>query len=330
MANAPWFKEAPLWAITGDDDDGGRMVQLHQEIVEFYEQERAKQEDEEKRTQALERVVRAIRSLWPNCEVKVFGSFATGLYLPRTSDIDIVILGSGNASIQSRLQALRSALQSCGVAKNVEVIGKARVPIVKFEERESSLAFDARFDSRQELLAAEMITSALALTPPLAPLYLVLKTFLQLKHLNEVYHTGGLASYTLFVMLNTFLQVHPNGREASAASAHSGLGFLLAGFFHFYGTSLNVREYGISCRGGDNFFLKAQRGFYNGWKPYLLAVEDPLMPSNDVGKNSFNFPKIQTAFRESYELLTLGHFNQRSVSLLSLIFPGWPARNRYI
>ncbi|KAI5076656.1 hypothetical protein GOP47_0008721 [Adiantum capillus-veneris] len=312
MSDTPWFKEPPLWTCSQRDD--GRMTQLHQELEEFYEQARPKQKDAEIRAHALERVKLAIRAFWPSCEVKVFGSFSTGLYLPKVSDIDIVILGSPSGT--EHFRALGAALRSSGIARHVDFIGRAKVPILKFREDRSGIHFDVSFSLNQELRAAELISSSLASYPCLAPLYLFLKAYVQLKQLNEVYHTGGLNSYTLFVMLYTFLQSHPNGCQALSES-----GFLLAGFFHFYGVCLKVQEYGISCVSGARFFLKSQRGFMDVWKPYLLAVEDPFRPTNDIGKNSFNFPKIQATFKESYELLMFSHYNSGPFPLLNAILP---------
>ncbi|MCO5586211.1 hypothetical protein L7F22_040150 [Adiantum nelumboides] len=294
MSYTPWFKEPPLWTRSWQDD--GSMLQLHKELEEFYEQRRPKQNDAELRAHALERVKLVIRAFWPTCEVKVFGSFSTGLYLPKVSDIDILILGSPSGRWVGDIEqfrALGTALRSSGVARHVEFIGRAKVPILKFREEQSGIPFDVNFKLNQELRAADLISTSLASYPCLAPLYLFLKAYLHFKHLNEVYHTGGLNSYTLFVMLYTFLQAHPHGCQALSKS---GLGFLLAGFFHFYGVSLNVQEYGISCVSGVRFFLKSQKNFVDFRKPYLLAVEDPLMPSNDIGKNSFNYPKIQSIF----------------------------------
>lgn len=294
------------------------MFQLHKELEEFYELARPKEKDEEIRLQALERVKLVIRALWPSCEVKVFGSFATGLYLPKVSDIDILILtspasqGVGNGE---HFRALGAALRTSGTAMRVDTIGRAKVPILKFREERSGIPFDVRFNLNQELRAVDLISSTLSSYSCLAPLYLFLKAYLQLKNLNEVYHTGGLNSYTLFVMLFTFLQAHPNGCQALS---ESGLGFLLAGFFHFYGVSFNVQEYGISCVSGARFFLKLQKTFLDVWKPYLLAVEDPLMPTNDIGKNSFNFPKVQATFKKSFELLIS---RQSTASLLDEILP---------
>lgn len=140
-----------------------------------------------------------------------------------------------------------------------------------------------------------------------------------------IHAIGVLKYYSLyFVQMRAFLGLKDSPKECV------GLGVLLAGFFHFYGVSLNVREYGISCNGGTHFFLKAHRKFLDPWKPYLLAVEDPLMPSNDIGKNSFNFPRIQDAFNESYELLMSSHLNDESVSLLTLILPRQAGDSKYI
>lgn len=46
------------------------------------------------RSAATERVAEVIQAIWPEAAVQVFGSFATGLYLP-TSDMDLVVTDSG-------------------------------------------------------------------------------------------------------------------------------------------------------------------------------------------------------------------------------------------
>ncbi|KAH7290421.1 hypothetical protein KP509_30G048000 [Ceratopteris richardii] len=314
MTCAPWFREPPFWLWSWQDD--GRMTQLHQEIQDFYERVRPKQNDENLRERALERVKLVITALWPSCDVKVFGSFATGLYLPKVSDIDILILGDGLGN-NGHFRTLSAAFRSSGITKYVEFVGRAKVPILKFREEQSGIHFDIRFNLNQELRAAELISSIHASYPCFAPLYLVLKAYLQAKYLNEVYHTGGINSYTLFVMLYFLLQVHPDGAQALT---NSGLGFLLAGFLQFYGESLNVQDYGISCSGAQ-FFLKLQKNFKDPWKPYLLAVEDPLLPTNDIGKSSFNFPKIQAIFKKTFDFLVLGHFQKGSTHMLMQVLP---------
>jgi hypothetical protein len=68
-----------------------------------------------------------------------------GLYLP-TSDIDAVLLHSGCRDPRQGLKALANALHRRDMATNVQVIAKAKVPIVKFVERESGFQFDVSFD----------------------------------------------------------------------------------------------------------------------------------------------------------------------------------------
>ncbi|TYH17440.1 hypothetical protein ES288_A05G191500v1 [Gossypium darwinii] len=66
-----------------------------------------------------------------------------GLYLP-TSDIDVMILESGIKNPQTGLYALFRVLSQRGIAKKIQVIAKASVPIIKFVEKKSGAAFDIR------------------------------------------------------------------------------------------------------------------------------------------------------------------------------------------
>lgn len=47
------------------------------------------------RSAATARVTAVIQAIWPEAVVQVFGSFATGLFLP-TSDMDLVVTDSGD------------------------------------------------------------------------------------------------------------------------------------------------------------------------------------------------------------------------------------------
>ncbi|KAH7438109.1 hypothetical protein KP509_04G001700 [Ceratopteris richardii] len=298
------------------------MVKLHREIQSFYERAKPKESDDAIRKQALHRVKLVILGVWPFSDVKVYGSFATGLYLPKVSDVDVAILGDGLGN-SGHFRTLSAALRSSGITKYVEHVGRARVPILKFKEHQSGIQFDNRFGLNQQLRAAELISDVRASYPCFAPLYLLLKAYLDEKNLNEVYGSGGINSYTLFVMLYILLQVHPDG---SQTLSESGLGYLWASFLQFYGRSLNVQDYGVSCARGAHFFLMAHRNFKVPLQPYLLAVEDPFLPGNDIGKASFNFRKIQSAFMKTFDLLILSHVQKGSAFLFRQAFP-WLATN---
>ncbi|KAG6542519.1 hypothetical protein Mapa_015989 [Marchantia paleacea] len=302
-------KEVPPWARTGATHGTwfrSPFLQLHQEIVDFCNFVTPTEREQKIRDDAVQRVREVVLSIWPSCQVKVFGSFATGLYLP-TSDVDVVILESGCQVPQDGLKALAKALNRKNLVKNLQVIGKARVPIVKFVEADSNIPFDISFDVANGPEAADFIREAMINLPPLKPLCMVLKIFLQQRELNEVY-TGGIGSYALLVMLLTHLQMHPSRKNFNSRGEpcplENNLGVLLVDFFDFYGRALNVRDVGISCRSGGRFFCKRSRGFADNGRPFLLSVEDPQKPDNDIGKNSYNVTKVRSAFVLAHRLLT--------------------------
>ncbi|CAI5459473.1 unnamed protein product, partial [Closterium sp. Yama58-4] len=232
------------------------FLRLHQEIVEFCRFVEASEQEKQARAEAVGRVTAVIQSIWAHCHVEVFGSYATGVYLP-TSDVDVSIPA---------------------------VIGQARVPIIKFLEIASGVSFDISFDTSNGPETAKFIRKSMKAMPALRPISLVLKLFLQQRGLNEVF-TGGIGSYALLVMIMTHLQTHHS--RFSNGKLEQNLGVLLIDFFHLYGRGLNTSDVGVSARHGGRFFLKRDRGMVQQNR-FMLAVEDPQMPSNDLSRGSHN------------------------------------------
>jgi non-canonical poly(A) RNA polymerase PAPD5/7 len=51
--------------------------------------------------------------------------------------------------------------------------------------------------------------------------------------------------------------------------------------------AISVRPYnevGVSCRGGGKFFSKRENKMRDEGRPFLLAIEDPQDPTNDLGR----------------------------------------------
>ncbi|KAE8790070.1 non-canonical poly(A) RNA polymerase PAPD5 [Hordeum vulgare] len=287
---------------------GGRlfrspMLQLHKEILDFCDFISPSAEEQSSRTAAVKAVSDVVKHIWPHCKVEVFGSFRTGLYLP-TSDIDVVVFDT-RAKTPQGLYALAKALSQKGVAKKIQVIAKARVPIVKFVERISGIPFDISFDIDGGPQAADFIKDAIKKMPALRPLCMILKVFLHQRELNEVY-TGGVGSYALLTMLITHLQLIWGAKDMLGyrQSKEHNLGILLVKFFDFYGRKLNYTDVGISCNSARTFFLKSDNDFVNLDRPHLIAIQDPMVPDNDIGKNSFNYFKVKSAFSKAYSVLT--------------------------
>ncbi|GER43085.1 nucleotidyltransferase family protein [Striga asiatica] len=266
------------------------MMRLHKEILDFCDFLSPTPEEQESRNAAVESVSGVIKFLWPSAEVEVFGSFKTGLYIP-SSDIDVVILGSNVRSPQMGLRALSRTLSQRRIAKEIQVIAKARVPIIKFVERKSGVAFDISFDVQNGPKAADYVKDAVSKWPPLRPLCMILKVFLQQRELNEVY-TGGIGSYALLSMLIAMLRTHHDRQ----ASPERNLGVLLVNFFDMYGCKLNIVDVGVSCTGEGVFFPKSNKGFLVEGQPPLIAIEDPQAPDSDIGKNSFNYNQVKVFF----------------------------------
>ena len=319
---------ADAWADDVDDDPNGDprwcppgtaarlarvrspLIRLHQEIVDFCRYLEPTAEESSARTAAVERVRGAVLSIWPGARFEVHGSFATGMYLPN-SDIDAVILGSGCKSPATCLKALALSLSRKGMARKIQLIANARVPIVKFEERPSGFQFDVSFDVANGPASAEIVRANMRRFPALRPLTTVLKAFLQQRALNEVY-TGGVGSYALLCMVMAHLQLHDSKETAYSWAGDGGgeaadegcLGVLLIDFFELYGRRLNMEEVGVSCRGGGAFFAKKDKTWSDPGRPFLLAIEDPQDPTNDLGRNSYGVRQIKSAFEHAFTLLT--------------------------
>ncbi|KAF5776975.1 putative polynucleotide adenylyltransferase [Helianthus annuus] len=273
------------------------MLQLHKEILDFCDFLSPTAEEQVSRNAAVESVSDVIKYIWHDCKIEVFGSFKTGLFLP-SSDVDMVILESRMKTPQMGLYALSKALSQRGVAKKIQVIAKARVPIIKFVEKRSGISFDVSFDMENGPKAAEYIQDAISKWPPLRPLCLILKVFLQQRELNEVY-SGGIGSYALLAMLIAMLR---NSMGTRASPEHN-LGVLLVTFFDMYGRKLNTSDVGVACDGGT-FFSKKSKGFLNPSRKSLISIQDPQDPENDIGKNSFNYFQIKSAFGMACSTLT--------------------------
>ncbi|GAA49377.1 DNA polymerase sigma subunit [Clonorchis sinensis] len=194
------FEDIP-WKPSNHDYEPG-TVGLHNEIKDFYNYIKPTDEEQYARDVVVSKIKDVVHSMWPDCEVDVFGSFKTGLYLP-TSDIDMVIFGKWEAL---PLHTLKHALSSSGISSEITVLDKATVPIVKMTDKETGLKVDISFNMINSVRAAVLIQDYMRTFPCMPYLVFVLKQFLLQRNLNEVW-TGGLSSYALILMVVRFLQV---------------------------------------------------------------------------------------------------------------------------
>ncbi|XP_041847120.1 terminal nucleotidyltransferase 4B-like [Melanotaenia boesemani] len=276
------------------------VVGLHEEIKDFYEYISPRPEEEKMRLEVVERIKGVIHDLWPSAEVQVFGSFSTGLYLP-TSDIDLVVFGKWETL---PLWTLEEALRKRNVAdeNSIKVLDKATVPIIKLTDSFTEVKVDISFNVKSGVKAAWLIKEFKEKYPVLPYLVLVLKQFLLQRDLNEVF-TGGIGSYSLFLMAVSFLQLH---YREDVCGPNINIGVLLIEFFELYGRHFNYLKTGIRIKDGGCYVAKddVQKTMMDGYRPSMLYIEDPLQPDNDVGRSSYGAMQVKQAFDYAYVVLS--------------------------
>uniref|UniRef100_A0A8C4E3K3 Terminal nucleotidyltransferase 4A n=1 Tax=Dicentrarchus labrax TaxID=13489 RepID=A0A8C4E3K3_DICLA len=252
------------------------------------------------RKEVVNRIEMIIKELWPTADVQIFGSFSTGLYLP-TSDIDLVVFGKWE---RPPLQELEQALRKHNVAEpfSIKVLDKATVPIIKLTDQETEVKVDISFNVETGVKAASFIKDYVKMYPVLPYLIFVLKQFLLQRDLNEVF-TGGISSYSLILMVISFLQLHP---RIDARNPNENLGVLLIEFFELYGRHFNYLKTGIRIKNGGAYIAKEEimKAMTNGYRPSMLCIEDPLLPGNDVGRGSYGAIHVKQVFDYAYTVLS--------------------------
>ncbi|CAE7897177.1 Trf4-1, partial [Symbiodinium sp. KB8] len=291
--------DAPVWRGAGQNEftslpQHSSLLRLHEEVLEFVSMMRPTAAEEEAANVTLLRVVSVVKHGWPDAEITLFGSRASGMALPE-ADWDICLNGD---------------LRQSGHAREVEVIAKARVPIVKYCDAQSGIWVDISFNQDTGADSTRFIQEAASEWPQLRPMMLVLKYYLKQRGLAETYR-GGIGSFLLSVMCIRALQVlrdqMAQSMQAQAAASrpkgslpswHKALkkgktaplisslniGAALMAFFELYGVKLNYVEVAISVRGAGAFFRKrASRLFNKSTRLDGLCVESPVDTTLDVG-----------------------------------------------
>jgi len=265
------------------------------------------------RQRLKERVQEVARVLWKGCEVKTFGSSATGLNLAG-SDVDMAILGTGvkastcgdfdraqKTTVQQQLSSLLRALEQNGVAISSEAVLTARVPIIKFSSniwitdvvppRAVSLPCDVSIGSENGPKAVLWICRQVQRHTLLRPLCVLLKCVLKKWSLNEPRH-GGVGGYLLVALLVGYLQHEGDALQDS--------GDALRGFLRYYQSF----DYGILAiaPATDNGVRAKTELTFRGSPPYL-AVEDPQQEGRDIGGTAYAFRDVKAAFKRLLDLL---------------------------
>ena len=293
------------WSSSGRYDGTDLELMLHEDLIDFWHAFRPTRAEADARAELVSRVKRVVRSsLGDGAEIVVFGSFASGLYLPE-SDVDLMCTGAGlkHASKPRRVQALQKlgrALRSVSwPVRELEVVDRARVPIVKFVDGATGVAVDIGIETADGSAAHQLSFSASREWPAYGVLVLALKRYLNMRGLHDTF-TGGVGSFLLQLLVICSLQHPPAARERADERTRGNLGRALLHFFELFGLRYNYELAAITVAGGGRFLPKRKKGWDNPERPALLAVENPFDADHDVGANSFNIASVRRAFSHGY------------------------------
>ncbi|XP_015059822.1 uncharacterized protein LOC107005675 isoform X4 [Solanum pennellii] len=147
--------------------------------------------------------------------------------------------------------------------------------------------------SHTGLQTTELVKELTEQFPATTPLALVLKQFLADRSLDQSY-SGGLSSYCLVLLITRFLQhEHHHSRPID-----QNLGSLLMDFFYFFGNVFDPRQIRVSIQ-GSGLYINRERGC--SIDP--ICIDDPLYPTNNVGRNCFRIHQCIKAFADAYSIL---------------------------
>ncbi|KAG7399267.1 hypothetical protein PHYBOEH_009306 [Phytophthora boehmeriae] len=294
LESRPWMRERKGYLSTNVYEC------LHDEIMDFVSFISPTEDELSSRADLVEEMKEVVAGLWPNAKVETFGSHYTQMFLPQ-SDIDMVLFGVPEG--KAPLFQLEQRLQELDMVSYLEVIDKARIPIVKMVHKKSNIHVDVSFNIAGGLATGDLVKHYMRVYPSFRPLTLVLKYFMAQRGLNETY-SGGVGSFLLQLMVISFLQQH--GRHLKAEHddpKYNNLGQLLMGFFTLYGRDFNYTELGISVRNGGSYFYKTDRYWYDDSRPFLISMENPNEPSLDIGKNSYEVRTVKRSFEYARQVL---------------------------
>ena len=248
----------------------------------------------------VQNIQACVNEISEDYEVKLYGSYATGLCLP-WSDLDVVLVNKkGLQQPMLNLKAFCEVLSTKNWVYVIKLIENTSIPIVKINSTDeyNNMKIDISVQSEKHygLKCVELVNSYLKEYIVLEPLILALKTILKNANLNDPYR-GGLSSYGLILMVVSFIQskidsnTYPEGEDL--------IGKTFYGFLNHYGIYFDYNNYVIltyPINDIDKDLVDPTPNFNFGPNMHELIIVDPLNKQNNVAKSTHQFMNMKMAF----------------------------------
>ena len=219
---------------------------LHKEIMDFYYYVKPTEFEDSVRSDVVSRLHASVKQRWNDANIHPFGSFVAGLYLP-TADMDLVFVSDSYLSGKSGIYNTKKALwkfhdylisEGIPVTGSVEVIAKAKVPLVKYVDRRTGLRIDVSFENDTGLIANKTFNDWKIRYPAMPILVTIIKQFFAMRGLNEPVN-GGIGGFSATCLVTSLLQLLPQVQSGNMIAEHH-LGEILMEFLDLYGNEFNA------------------------------------------------------------------------------------------
>ena len=189
-------------------DKTGFMLTLREEITHFVQEiEKWQEEVDQIYVDLTTKIKRVIKKKFVSSSVELYGSYATRLHLP-SSDIDMVITNL-EGDKRDILRNVEKLLKSQLHVRNTNLIHQALVPVLKIRSeimgRVVQIDITVNDTNHSGLKCLGVVTRLLQQNAMIRPIFIVLKELLYVCNFKEPF-TGGLGSYSLFLMVSSFVQ----------------------------------------------------------------------------------------------------------------------------
>ncbi|XP_042420012.1 protein HESO1-like [Zingiber officinale] len=131
--------------------------------------------------------------------VKPFGSFVSNLYT-KWGDIDVSVQIDDDDVKRICLWQIKLELQRTSLARSVEYIPNARVPLLKYVSRQHNISFDVCINNHLGVMKSNFLKWLSEIDDRFHDMVLVLKEWAKAQDINDP-KSGSLSSYALCLLV---------------------------------------------------------------------------------------------------------------------------------
>ena len=252
--------------------------------------------------QLIANVQSTVNEVLKNCEIKVYGSYATGLALP-WSDLDLVLINR-NPKINQVELILRNIYYGfkdklwINSMKYSDNLPMPTIKIITTNEFNSiHIILSVQDDKHYGLRCVNLVKSYLKEYTVLLPLVFALKTILKNANLNNN-NLGGLSSYGLILMVVSYIQSKRDNNNLQDEEVDI-IGKTFHGFLGHYGIYFDFNKYVIltyPIKDNNTTNIDKDSVLNLGANNHELIIVDPLNNKNNVAQNTYQFMNLKMAF----------------------------------